>query len=188
MRFTSMALAATLALLQGCIYVENNGDGDWEDWDEWEDCGDDEWDPCWDDDFSDDEGDGTADDPAADAGLFLTPDSAAPGDILITSVRSADGFDLSSTVSVSLFGDVDVLATDAREGEVVITLAVWDDAREGALDLLIELDGGDTLYAPDAFTVIHTTGGNDGSGNDGSGDGSGDGCPNGDPADDCDCP
>ena len=129
---------------------------------------------CRDDDFwSDDSGrpgqDDTGVDPEPKVQLWLDPDAAAPGADLITSLQADLVFDWTTVVSVEFYGPITPCTMQAREDELLITIAVDDDAMAGPVDLLVELDDGSAIWVDDAFLVLEpgTEDGTDGGGTDG---------------------
>ncbi len=175
---TLLTLGLTLTL-GACEYYEC-GQGCGHDCDPWEeDCDDDPWgDDPWDDPEadadtdadtdSDTDTDTTDDPPPADISFQLTPSEAEQGDVFIGSLSMGgeDAPAYEAITSVTFYGDVNVLAADVRSYEVLVSMAVAEDG-EGAVDLLVELDNGDAIWAEDVLTIYP-----DGSGHeaDGSGD------------------
>ncbi|MCK6502601.1 hypothetical protein L6R53_04270 [Myxococcota bacterium] len=114
------------------------------------------------------------------ARLWLDPDAGAPGEDLIAGLQSDQPFDWSTVAAVEFFGPITPCTMQARQDELLITLAVDDDAPAGPVDLLVELDDGTAIWVDDAFLVLDgstngggTDGSSDGGGTDGSSDGGG---------------
>ncbi len=191
MRTTLTLLTLGFSLTLGaCEYYECGPGCDY-DCDPWEeDCDDHDWD---DDPWNDDDDDDDDDDPEADAdtdvdadtdtdttddppppdiSFELTPAEAEQGDVFIGSLsmggEDAPGYD--AITSVSFYGDIEVLAADIRSYEVLVSIAVAEDG-EGAVDLLVELEDGDAIWAEDILTIYP-----DGSGHEATGSGEPDPC------------
>lgn len=177
-------LAPLLAALGGCIIYDTKCP----------DCG---WDddgrpdrPNGGDDTGDVGGDDTATDDSGDvveAAFVLTPATATPGEVLIGSLTAVDAFDYATVASVEVFGDVTLGATTVRDDEVLLSLAVAEDA-VGAADILVHLTDGTVSFVADALTIVAAEGSDpsDGTGSDGTGgDGTGGDGTGGDTSDDC---
>lgn len=170
---TVFALALTVLSSQGCIIYDHDCPGCAPDSGDREDRPDrDPWDTA--DDGDDPAGDDTAppDDPDAPAyALGLTPDQAEQGEVFIGSLRSSgeDALDLGRIAALRLYGDLDVLAQDLRSREILLTIAVEEEARIGEVDLLASLDDGTALWQPGVLTIFPAGSGHDaGSSDDGS--------------------
>jgi hypothetical protein len=93
--------------------------------------------------------------------LKFTPPQAEQGEIFIGSLSITDGdADLSQVVSVTVFGDADVLAIDARADEVVVTVAVAADAESSAADIVVEFEDGTAAWLEAAFVISPEGSGN----------------------------
>ena len=142
------ALLALLLPLQACILY----DGDCK---EGRDCPD----------GHDDTGDGdddSGDDPADDTGhepppwaFVLQPSEAEAGDVFIASLRfegdTAPAYD--TVTSIEFFGDVDIWASDVRSWEILLTLAVPADARQGTADLLVRFQDVQAAWGEDVLSI-----------------------------------
>ncbi len=188
MRTTLTLLTLGLTLTLGaCEYYECGSDCG-RDCDPWEDDCDDDWgdDPWGDDDKPDDDPEADADTdvdadtdtdtqddpPAADIQFELTPSDAEQGETFIASLSMGgeDSPGYAAITSITLYGDVTVLASDMRSYEVLISLAVDADG-EGAADMLVEFESGDAVWAEDILTIWPA-----GSGNEAGGTGEADPC------------
>jgi hypothetical protein len=147
-----MKLALLLVPLNACIYYEG-GECDGCDWDDWCD---------WDDDCTDDPVDvddtGVADDTGDDnvivLDLSLTPGEAEQGDMLIASLTSAGGEDLSGVSAAEFSAGVSVNALQARTEEVILSLSVAADAEIGPVDLTLGFEDGTTAFGEAVFTIL----------------------------------
>jgi hypothetical protein len=168
-------LLLPLAAMSGCIIYDSapgKCDGCRDD-DAWDDTGRQDGDHQQaDDPGADDSGDA-----AADHAFTLDPSEAALGETLIASLTVEGTFDLSTIEGVEFLGGVDVLATQTRDDEVLITLSVPADAQLGPQDLLLRLSDGQAEIVDGALTVTDGStdgdGGTDANGN--TGDGGSDG-------------
>ena len=110
----------------------------------------------------------------------LTPNTIAPGEVIISSLVSDMALDYETIVDVEFnSSDVRVCTTTARDDELLITIGATDVAIEGYLNMVITFEDGTTEQLTEALLVSFgddgTEGPNDGGGNDGGGnDGSGD--------------
>lgn len=162
---TAVTVLVASAALQGCIYYEGNDD-DCPGCDDWDDTSDD---PADDTGTSTDDTGDTADDTdttddtddtepdAIDYGLALTNPSGEQGQILITSLISTTGQDLSGVTKARFFNDLTVHATEARYGEVIMSVSVGASASIGPTDMLVEFANGTAAFAEGAFTVLEAT-------------------------------
>ena len=64
--------------------------------------------------------------------------------------EDAPGYE--AITSVTLYGDISVLASDLRSYEVLLSIAVDADG-EGAADLLVELEEGEAVWVEDVLTI-----------------------------------
>ncbi|MBN1335836.1 MAG: hypothetical protein JXB39_07725 [Deltaproteobacteria bacterium] len=120
---------------------------------------------CWDRPDDSDSGGSPTDDtglPPDDTGPLpppwafeLVPGEAEAGDVFIASLRfegdAAPAYD--TVASVEFFGDVEVLATDWRAWEILLTLAVSADAPEGTADVLVRFQGTDAAWGEDVLSI-----------------------------------
>ncbi len=172
MRTTLTLLTLGLTLSLGACEFYDCGPGCDRDCDPWDDnCEwDDDWgdDDPWGDDDDDDDPEADADTdvdadtdtdtqedpPAADIQFELTPSEAEQGETFIASLamggEDSPGYDAIS--SVTLYGDITVLASDVRGYEVLLSIAVDADG-EGAADLLVEFEDGEAVWAEDILTI-----------------------------------
>ncbi len=171
MRIVGPIFALGLAL-QGCIIYDHDCPGcdpdhprdRPDDHPDREDDPDDCEEPC-----DDDTGD-VEQPPPPDYGLYVTPDQAEQGQVFIASLRAdgEDALDLASITDVDLFGDVEILATDLRSSEILLTIRVDDDAEPGFVDLLVELDDSSAVFEDGVLQIFPAGSGHEAGG---SGDG-----------------
>ncbi|MDP2307084.1 MAG: hypothetical protein Q8P18_13755 [Pseudomonadota bacterium] len=171
------------ALLGGCIIYDKQGHGRDKEEGGWWDTGDTGRDPGGDWDTKDTGDDPTDDTDGASFAFTLTPSRGEIGTTFIASLTAAgEAFDFATVEGVELYGEADVLATEARPGELLLTISIPASASPGTADLLLLLPEdrvefiGDALQlvAPGAADGSGADDGSDGSGSDGSGsDGSG---------------
>ena len=135
-------------------------DDRWDD-DRWDDDCDDGDADCVDADTGagEDSGDTGADtdkpDGSRDALRYtLLPDAAAPGDTLITSLSADGAIDWTQVSALSFLGDITVCSTQAREGELLVTVTVDGAATPGTVDLIIRFSDGENVLVEDAFEVL----------------------------------
>ncbi len=109
--------------------------------------------------------------PPPDYGFYLTPDEAEQGETFIGSMK-ADGEDaptLASIIDVELYGDVAILAADARASEILLTIQIEEQAVPGFVDLLVELDDGTAAWQEGILEIFEAGSGHEaGSSDDGS--------------------
>ena len=154
---TRYALPPLLALFGGGCVIDGGCPKALDDrWDN--DCEDD----CVDTDTGGGDGDtgDTGEDPdkpdgSRDALTYaLLPDAAAPGDTLITSLSADGALDWTQVSALSFLGDITVCSTQAREGELLVTVTVDAGATPGAVDLIIRFSDGENVLVEDAFEVL----------------------------------
>ena len=87
--------------------------------------------------------------------LALLPSEAEQGETFIASLGSSgeDVLDLALIETLRFLGDVEILASDLRSAELLLTVAVAPEAAVGPVDLLAELDDGTALWQEAALTV-----------------------------------
>ena len=92
----------------------------------------------------------------ADAPTFtFTPDTASPGDIVITSlVSDSDEIDYSAITELVFYGDIVDCTTSARDDELLATIALPDDAAEGEVDMVIIFEDGETIWVEGALNIV----------------------------------
>ena len=87
----------------------------------------------------------------------FTPDTAAPGDIFITSlVSDSDDIDYSAITELVFYGDVVDCTTSARDDELLATIAIPEDAAEGAVDMVIMFENGENIWVEGALYITTT--------------------------------
>ncbi len=165
MRYALPFLAFSLSL-SACEYHECGpcDDGFWEDCDhndchDWDDDEDHEW---ADNDDDDGGGEDTGEEQEPEEPEYsysLSPAEAEPGDSFIGSLvaegEEAPGYD--AITSIEFYGDVQVLASEVRGDELLLSLSVDFDAELGAVDLLVEFDDGDAAWV-ESVLVIYEVG------------------------------
>ena len=91
---------------------------------------------------------------AAAVTFAFTPDTAAPGDIFITSlVADSDDIDYSAIEELVFYGDVVDCTTAARTDELLATIAIPEDAAEGEVDMVIVFSDGETIWVEGALNI-----------------------------------
>ncbi len=162
---TRLVFLLPLALLGGCIIYDTHGK-------KCPGCDDDGW---WDTGAGEDPGEV----PDAEALSFtLTPSRAEAGSTFIASLTTEADFDFATVQSVEAYGEVDLLATEKRAGELLLTLSVPVAAVPGTADLLLLLPADRVEFIEAALTIVapgddgtgESDTGDDGTGDDGTGD------------------
>jgi hypothetical protein len=88
-----------------------------------------------------------------EARFVLEPAVAAPGELLIGSLVSTSGVDLSRVAEVRFLDGANACATRSRADEILVTVGVGEGTAAGALDLVLLFEGGETVLVEDALTV-----------------------------------
>ena len=142
-----ICVATVVGLSQACVVYDrqHNDCRDGECGDVWEDV-----ESCPPDATEDPEPEPTYD-------LFLEPDAAEAGATLIAYLTVEGDLEVSEIAEVLFVGDIDVLAMDTREAELVLTLEVSEHAELGVVDLLVTLGDGNGVVMPDAFEILEAT-------------------------------
>ncbi|MFT5681465.1 MAG: hypothetical protein ACI8RZ_002371 [Myxococcota bacterium] len=153
-RHLTLSALAAASLFSGCIVYDNEcpyNDGD-------HDYGDHDYD---------------SDDDVIAAAYDLSPNTIAPGEVIISSLVSDMALDYDTIVEVEFTSsEVRVCTTTAREDELLITIGAVDTALEGYLDMVITFEDGTTEQVEDALLVTFgEDDSEDPNGDDGSGDG-----------------
>ena len=102
----------------------------------------------------------------------LSPDQGVVGDTFITSVASDDDVNFSEINEVFFLGEVTICTTQARQGELLMTISIDEQAAEGAVDLVIGFEDGTAYLINDALFISQD--GDFGGDTDTQGDGSAD--------------
>jgi hypothetical protein len=169
---TRLPLLLPLLALGGCIIYDHAGKCPR--CDRWDDTGD--WwaddtagggDTDGDDTDGDDTDVGDTGDAAADPAFTLSPSEGEVGTTFIASLTAGDGFDLSTVQGLEFFGGVDVLASETRPTEILLSLSIPDTTAPGTADLLVRLPDDQVAFLPDALTIV-AAGTGDGTGGDGT--------------------
>ena len=127
-----------LALASGCLVYDNDG----------------QIGPDRDRDRPDLTEDSGSDQIEAPVDFQFTPPQAEQGEVFIGSLSVADNeVDLSTVESVTVYGDADILAIDARPGEVLLSVAVASDAVSSEADFVVEFADGSAAWLEAAFVI-----------------------------------
>ena len=103
----------------------------------------------------------------------LSPDQGVVGDTFITSVASDDDVNFAEINEVFFLGEVTMCTTQARQGELLMTISIDEQAEEGAVDLVIGFEDGTAYLINDALFISQDI--DFGGDTDAQGDGSADG-------------
>ena len=148
-----------LALASGCLVYDNDG----------------QMGPDRDRERPDLTEDSAAGELEAPVDFEFTPPQAEQGEVFIGSLSVGEtDLDLTTVENVTIFGDADILAIDARPGEVLVSVAVASDAISSEADLVVEFADGSAAWLEAAFVISEM----------GSGAGAGDYTGDTDPTDD----
>jgi hypothetical protein len=149
----SLALATSLfGSLSGCIIYDGTGT-----------CG-----PPWKDGWGQDSGESGAEDSGAggqdgqDSAVeeepaltwSLSPAEGSPGQTLILSLRASEGVSYGNIDEIWFLGDLTVCTMEARSDELLMTVTIAEVAKEGAVDLVVEMSDGDSFLLEQAFLVL----------------------------------
>ena len=105
--------------------------------------------------------DSGSDDIAPQISLEFTPPQAEQGEIFIGSLSITEGdADLSQVVSVTVYGDANVLAIDSRADEVLVTVAVDSDAATSSSDVVVEFEDGTAAWLEAGLSISPAGSGN----------------------------
>jgi hypothetical protein len=159
-------IALTLAIIPACVIYETEGEN-WEEdiWQDESDCpfAEDPEIECPADDAEepgdDDPGDDNPieEDPPPNFDLSLNPDEAEQGDLFIATLTAEGELDVGDVSEVFVNGDIDLLVTLQRQGEVVFVMEVDEQAETGGVDMILELENG-TIIVFDAALTIYEAG------------------------------
>jgi hypothetical protein len=157
-----MTRLATLALgllaLNGCIiYAGNNTDADFRPGhgDDGDGDGNGDGDTAADTGTDPADTDGTTDpDPDTDpaSGIVISPDHGEAGDTVMISVTVVNDYDLSDVISVNFEGDVTVVDTIVRDGEILVVLDIDAAAEPGAIPVWVDTADGSVILDV-SFTI-----------------------------------
>ena len=142
-----ICVATVLGMTQGCVVYDRA----------YQDCRDGDCGEAWDDATSCPPDGNTDPEPEPSYELLLEPSAAEAGETLIAYLTVDGDLELSEIAKVVFVGDVDVLAVDARDDELVLTLDVWEHAQLGLVDVLVTLGDGSGLVMPEAFEILEAT-------------------------------
>lgn len=142
----SLALAAALSALSGCIIYE----GDF-------------LPPCDGRPICDDGSTTTTPDdtgaPQVTENVRLTPNEAAPGDELLAFlVPAVDGVDMGTVASLSFERDVLVLDIERRADEIVLLLSVSEVAEPGDVEVFLTTENGGGFILAEPFHILGDAG------------------------------
>ncbi|MDP6933461.1 MAG: hypothetical protein QGG40_11125 [Myxococcota bacterium] len=165
MRISIMALLA-VTLPTGCVVFDHNCSGK----------------DCIDGSLSD------ADTGTEGPTFWLSPDSLTVGETVIVTLESDQTVDFEGITDLHFYGDVDLLASQPRDDELLLTVQTPGDAVTGEVDLVIQMEDGTTTWVDAAFTLSHSDSDSTGSEDDTSeGSGSPGGSTGEDPENSDDC-
>jgi hypothetical protein len=149
----SLALATSLfGSLSGCIIYDGTGT-----------CG-----PPWKDGWEKDSGGAGAEDSGAggqdgqDSAVeeepalswSLSPAQGSPGQTLILSLQASGGLSYGNIEEIWFLGDLTVCTMEARSEELLMTVTIAELAKEGAVDLVVEMADGDSYLLEQVFLVL----------------------------------
>ncbi|MDG1482673.1 MAG: hypothetical protein P8R54_23985 [Myxococcota bacterium] len=157
MRHLTLSIIAATSLFSGCIVYDNE-------------C-------AYEEGYGDHEYDHDNRDDVVEAIYDLTPNTIAPGEVIISSLISDMALDYNTIVEVEFSSsDVRVCTTTARDDELLITIGATDAAMEGYLNMIITFEDGTSERIAEALLVSFgddetegPNGGNDAGGSDGGG-------------------
>lgn len=133
--------------LQGCYFSYSEGGDDWDD-DDWGD---------WSDDESPSDDDALEDQPQDESGLadafWFEPGQLTLGDMQVIELH-ADPDLCAAVVSIDIFTDLTVHATQTLGDEIQIAVTVDEGAEVGFVHAVIELDDGTVVFMEDAVEVL----------------------------------
>ncbi len=153
MRHLTLSIIAAASLFSGCIVYDNECP-----YEEGYEYGDHEYDHDRDD--------------VIEAVYDLTPNTIAPGEVIISSLISDMALDYNTIVEVEFnSNDIRVCTTTARDDELLITIGATDVAMEGYLNMIITFEDGTSELISEALLVAFRDDGTEGP-NDGDGGGS----------------
>ena len=92
---------------------------------------------------------------ASEFDLYVTPNEAEAGETFIASVRTATDHNLLDVTGVKLYGEVELLAEDYRDFELLLTLQV-DDTATGDIDVVVEFSDGSAAWLEAALSVFES--------------------------------
>jgi len=105
--------------------------------------------------------DSGSEDIAPQISLKFTPPQAEQGEIFIGSLSISEGDgDLSQVVSVTVYGDANVLAIESRADEVLVTVAVDSDAATSSSDVVVEFEDGTAAWLEAGLLIFPAGSGN----------------------------
>lgn len=108
--------------------------------------------PCETDPWAGDSG--LPEEPELSYQLDLDPAEGSPGEVLIASLRVTGDLGVQDIHEVQFLDDrLDVLASEARQSEWLLTISVAEEAEAGAVDALLVRDQAEPILFADAFTI-----------------------------------
>ena len=90
---------------------------------------------------------------ASEFDLYVTPNEAEAGETFIASVRTSTEHTLLDVTGVQLYGEVELLAEDYRDKELLLTLQV-DDTAKGDIDVVVEFSDGSAAWLEAAVSIF----------------------------------
>ena len=91
------------------------------------------------------------------AAFLLTPAEGEAGHTAIVSL-TATGFDLSTVANVRFYGTVNLIASENRGDEVLMTVEIPAGASPTTVDMLLELNDNSAKLVEDALTILEDSG------------------------------
>ena len=93
--------------------------------------------------------------------LEFSPSQAEQGESFIGYITVSDGQgDLNAVTDVKFYGDIAMGSWDSRGDEVILSVSVADDAVEGEVDMIVEMEDGSAIWLEAALTVYPNGSGN----------------------------
>ncbi len=97
------------------------------------------------------------------ATFLLTPAEIEAGHTAIVSL-TATGFDLSTVANIRFYGTVNLIASENRGDEVLMTVEIPAGASPATVDMLLELNDNSAKLVEDALTILESSGTTDDTG------------------------
>jgi len=90
---------------------------------------------------------------AEDPAYWLTPDVASPGDTFIGSLESDQAVNFEAIADIQFYGDVSICTSQARDEELILTIAVGVDSPPGPVDALIVMEDGSRVLVTEILVI-----------------------------------
>jgi hypothetical protein len=138
-----MHLGLTSLMMSGCLVLDQDGKpASWSDSGEWEDL---------EQELEELEESQPERDPVD---FILSPSTAPPDSTFIAALRSQSGeLDWSLIESILSYGDIQICEMQPIYDELLLTIHVPADAREGSVDLVIEYADGDADFLENGLVI-----------------------------------